>query len=112
MSWSEQHPGPWRYNGGEFPDSENNPILDANGDSVVITDNGVYPPEPETAKAIVRDANGSAAARSTMNQILATIAISEQGFMSKENALKIIGNMAREGLKSLQGEGGAECSSR
>ena len=108
MNWSEQHPGPWRYNGGEFPDSENDPILDANGDSVVITDNGVYPPDPDTAKAIVRDANGAAAARSTMNAILATIAISEQGFMSKENALKAIENMARDGLKSLQGEGGAE----
>lgn len=65
---------------------------------------------PETARMIVDAMNGREEVRAAMNAILATIAISDQGFMTKENALKVIENMVRDALKKMdenEQEGGA-----
>ena len=54
MSWPAKHPGPWRCEFDEdCPATTDWPILDANGEPVVVTDSGFYPPDPETARAIV-----------------------------------------------------------
>ena len=64
MSWPAKHPGPWRCEFDEdWPATTDWPILDANGEPVVVTDSGFYPPDPETARAIVDAMNGRAAAR-------------------------------------------------
>lgn len=57
MRWPAAHPGPWRYEPDEVACFTDEPILDANGEPVVITDSGVYPPGPETARFIVDAVN-------------------------------------------------------
>ena len=101
MKWPKEHPGPWKYDPDEDAEITDMPILDANGDPVVQTDAGCYPPDPETARMIVDAMNGREEVRAAMNAILATIAISDQGFMTKENALQVVENMVRDSLKKL-----------
>lgn len=58
MSWPAKHPGPWRCEFDEsWPAVTDWPILDANGEAVVVTDSGCYPPDPETSRFIVDAAN-------------------------------------------------------
>ena len=58
MSWPAKHPGPWRCEFDEiWPAVTDQPILDANGEAVVVTDSGCYPPDPETARFIVDAVN-------------------------------------------------------
>lgn len=59
MSWPAAHPGPWRLDLDEIACFTDRPILDANGEPVVITDSGVYPPGPETARFIVDAVNNA-----------------------------------------------------
>ena len=62
MSWPAKHPGPWRCEFDEiWPAVTDQPILDANGEAVVVTDSGCYPPDPETSRFIVDAVNGYAA---------------------------------------------------
>ncbi len=55
---AEHSPTPWRLQidevGPEFTDV---PIVDANGEPVVITDSGCYPPDNATAALIVEAVN-------------------------------------------------------
>lgn len=52
---SAEHPLPWRF---EAEDRfEDWPIRDANGEPVVVTDSGFYPPDNETAREIVEAVN-------------------------------------------------------
>ena len=55
---SAEHPTPWRLDFDEVgPQFTDEPILDANGCAVVCTDSGVYPPDNETAREIVKAVN-------------------------------------------------------
>ena len=57
MSWPAAHPGPWRLDLDEVACFTDQPILDANGEPVVVTDSGVYLPGPETARFVVEAVN-------------------------------------------------------
>ena len=78
MSWPAKHPGPWRCEFDEiWPAVTDQPILDANGEPVVVTDSGCYPPDPETARAIVDAMNGRAtllAERDTLRRLVGKLA--------------------------------------
>ena len=52
-------PRPWRTISGDDPEdpSRCNGIVDADGNSVVVTDSGFYPPNMKTAEWIVRLVN-------------------------------------------------------
>lgn len=55
---SKKHPTPWRLDFDDaYPEFTNAPIIDANGEPVVVTDSGVYPPDNETADEIVTAMN-------------------------------------------------------
>lgn len=51
------HPRPWRTNFDEYPHTCDEPILDAAGEPVLITDSGFYPPPPEVSELIVEAVN-------------------------------------------------------
>ena len=78
MSWPAKHPGPWRCEFDEiWPAVTDQPILDANGEPVVVTDSGCYPPDPETARAIVDAMNCQAtlfASRDRMRDLVRRLA--------------------------------------
>lgn len=55
---SKKHPTPWRLDFDDaYPEFTDAPIIDANGEPVVVTDSGVYPPDNETADEIVTAMN-------------------------------------------------------
>ena len=54
---SKEHPTPWRLDLDEVPVFTDNPILDANGNEVLVRDNGVYPPDIETCCEIIEAVN-------------------------------------------------------
>ena len=59
---SEKHPTPWKVNywydaDGSKVYDDDEPIVDANGKAVVVTDSGVYPPDRETVEEIVAAMN-------------------------------------------------------
>ena len=68
---AEHSPTPWRLQidevGPEFTDV---PIVDANGEPVVITDSGCYPPDNATAALIVEAVNGVEATRKLQRTLL------------------------------------------
>ena len=56
---SEKHPTPWTLIAeDEFEDS---PILDKNGDYVLVRDSGCYPPDLDTCREIVEAVNAFSA---------------------------------------------------
>ena len=59
---SAQHPTPWKVAfwtdlDGEQKYDDDEPIQDANGNTVIVTDSGVYPPDRETVEEIIRAVN-------------------------------------------------------
>lgn len=59
---SAQHPTPWKVAfwtdlDGEQKYDDDEPIQDANGNTVIKTDSGVYPPDRETVAEIIRAVN-------------------------------------------------------
>lgn len=54
---SAKHPTPWTFSAeDEFEDT---PVLDSNGDWVLVRDSGVYPPDLDTCREIVEAVNES-----------------------------------------------------
>ena len=69
---SAEHPTPWRLDFDEdWPKYTDEPILDANGRAVVCTDEGVYPPDNETAREIVEAVNAHENLRRLVRDLLA-----------------------------------------
>lgn len=52
---SKKHPTPWTFHAVDA--CEDQPILDANGNEVLVRDSGVYPPDLETCHEIVEAVN-------------------------------------------------------
>lgn len=52
---SKAFPTPWTFEAGD--DFEDSPIRAANGERVLVRDNGVYPPDLETCREIVDAVN-------------------------------------------------------
>ena len=52
---SKKHPTPWSFHAED--DCEDQPILDANGNEVLVRDSGVYPPDLDTCREIVAAVN-------------------------------------------------------
>jgi len=68
---SANHPTPWRLDFDEiWPAVTDWPILDANGEPVVITDSGCYPPDNETAREIVEAVNAHENLRKLVRDLL------------------------------------------
>lgn len=53
---SAKHPTPWTLFNAE-DEFEDTPILDRNGDSVLVRDSGCYPPDLDTCREIVEAVN-------------------------------------------------------
>lgn len=52
---SKKHPTPWTFHAVDA--CEDQPILDANGNEVLVRDSGVYPPDLDTCREIVDAVN-------------------------------------------------------
>lgn len=66
---SSNSPTPWRLDlDKEWPEFTDCPIRDANGNPVVQTDSGVYPPDNETAALIVKAVNEYVAANAPLKK--------------------------------------------
>lgn len=52
---SKEHPTPWTFHAVDVCDDQ--PILDANGNEVLVRDSGVYPPDLDTCREIVDAVN-------------------------------------------------------
>ena len=52
---SKEHPTPWTFHAVDA--CEDQPILDANGNEVLVRDSGVYPPDLDTCREIVDAVN-------------------------------------------------------
>ena len=52
---SKVHPTPWSFSAED--DCEDTPIIDAQGDAVLVRDSGAYPPDLETCREIVDAVN-------------------------------------------------------
>lgn len=55
---SKEHPTPWTFHAVDA--CEDQPILDANGNEVLVRDSGVYPPDLDTCREIVDAVNDRA----------------------------------------------------
>ncbi len=55
---SKEHPTPWTFHA--IDACEDQPILDANGNEVLVRDSGVYPPDLDTCREIVDAVNEKA----------------------------------------------------
>ena len=102
---SKEHPTPWTFHAVDA--CEDQPILDANGNEVLVRDSGVYPPDLDTCREIVDAVNERDRLRDIVRRFAdltdSLIANYEYRYRDDQNSMAFVGNV-RDFIREARAE--------